>query len=66
MRKLNLLFFAVVGVLMAAMPALAQAPGSGPRRRQQRRTESYRRGSRLCHRRGWRRDWPVAHRRGGL
>lgn len=26
MRKLNLLFFAVVGVLMAAMPVLAQAP----------------------------------------
>jgi F-type H+-transporting ATPase subunit c len=28
MRKLNLLFFAVVGVLMAAMPVLAQAPGA--------------------------------------
>jgi F-type H+-transporting ATPase subunit c len=26
MRKLNLLFFAVVGVLMTAMPVLAQAP----------------------------------------
>ena len=26
MRKLNLLFFAVVGVIMAAMPVLAQAP----------------------------------------
>jgi F-type H+-transporting ATPase subunit c len=26
MRKLRLLFFAIVGVLMAAMPALAQAP----------------------------------------
>jgi F-type H+-transporting ATPase subunit c len=26
MRKLSLLFFAVVGVLMAAMPVLAQAP----------------------------------------
>ncbi len=26
MRKLRLVFFAVVGVLMAAMPALAQAP----------------------------------------
>jgi F-type H+-transporting ATPase subunit c len=26
MRKLNLLFFAAVGVLMAAMPVLAQAP----------------------------------------
>jgi F-type H+-transporting ATPase subunit c len=26
MRKLNLLFFAVVGVMMAAMPVLAQAP----------------------------------------
>jgi F-type H+-transporting ATPase subunit c len=28
MRKLNLLFFAVVGVLMAAMPVLAQAPAA--------------------------------------
>jgi len=28
MRKLNLLFFAVVGVLMSAMPALAQAPAT--------------------------------------
>ena len=26
MRKLNLLFFAVVGLMMAAMPVLAQAP----------------------------------------
>lgn len=26
MRKLNLLFFAVVGIMMAAMPVLAQAP----------------------------------------
>jgi F-type H+-transporting ATPase subunit c len=26
MRKLNLLFFALVGVLMSAMPVLAQAP----------------------------------------
>ncbi len=26
MRKLNMLFFAVVGVLMSAMPVLAQAP----------------------------------------
>jgi F-type H+-transporting ATPase subunit c len=26
MRKLNLLFFAIVGVLMSAMPVLAQAP----------------------------------------
>jgi F-type H+-transporting ATPase subunit c len=26
MRKLNLLFFAAVGVMMAAMPVLAQAP----------------------------------------
>ena len=28
MRKLNLLFFAVVGVMMAAMPVLAQAPAA--------------------------------------
>jgi len=28
MRKLNLLFFALVGVLMAAMPVLAQAPAA--------------------------------------
>ncbi len=28
MRKLNLLFFAVVGVLMTAMTALAQAPAA--------------------------------------
>ena len=28
MRKLNILFFAVVGVLMSAMPVLAQAPGA--------------------------------------
>ena len=28
MRKLNRLFFAVVAVLMAAMPALAQAPAT--------------------------------------
>ena len=28
MRKLNLLFFALVGVLMTAMPALAQAPAA--------------------------------------
>ncbi len=26
MRKLNLLFFAVVGIMMAAMPVLAQTP----------------------------------------
>ncbi len=26
MRKLSILFFAVIGVLMSAMPALAQAP----------------------------------------
>ena len=26
MRKLNILFFAIVGVLMSAMPVLAQAP----------------------------------------
>jgi F-type H+-transporting ATPase subunit c len=30
MRKLNLLFFALVGVLMSAMPALAQAPAAAP------------------------------------
>jgi F-type H+-transporting ATPase subunit c len=30
MRKLNLLFFAVVGVLMTAMPVLAQAPVADP------------------------------------
>jgi F-type H+-transporting ATPase subunit c len=30
MRKLNLLFFAVVGVMMAAMPVLAQAPATEP------------------------------------
>jgi F-type H+-transporting ATPase subunit c len=29
MRKLNLLFFAVVGLMMAAIPVLAQAP-AGP------------------------------------
>jgi len=28
MRKLNMLFFAVVGVLMSAMPVLAQAPAA--------------------------------------
>jgi F-type H+-transporting ATPase subunit c len=28
MRKLNLLFFALVGVLMSAMPALAQVPAA--------------------------------------
>ena len=28
MRKLNLLFFAIVGVLMTAMPVLAQAPAA--------------------------------------
>ena len=28
MRKLNLLLFAIVGVLMAAMPVLAQAPAA--------------------------------------
>jgi F-type H+-transporting ATPase subunit c len=28
MRKLNLLFFALVGVLMSAMPVLAQAPAA--------------------------------------
>jgi F-type H+-transporting ATPase subunit c len=28
MRKLNLLFFALVGVLMSAMPVLAQAPAT--------------------------------------
>ncbi len=28
MRRLNLLFFAVVGIMMAAIPALAQAPGA--------------------------------------
>jgi F-type H+-transporting ATPase subunit c len=28
MRKLNLLFFAVVGVMMAAIPVLAQAPAA--------------------------------------
>jgi F-type H+-transporting ATPase subunit c len=28
MRKLRLLFFAIVGVLMAAMPVLAQAPAA--------------------------------------
>jgi F-type H+-transporting ATPase subunit c len=28
MRKLNLLFFAIVGVLMSAMPVLAQAPAA--------------------------------------
>ncbi len=30
MRKLNILFFAVVGVLMAAMPVLAQADAAHP------------------------------------
>jgi F-type H+-transporting ATPase subunit c len=30
MRKLNLLFFALVGVLMSAMPVLAQAPAAAP------------------------------------
>lgn len=30
MRKLSLLFFAVVGVMMAAMPVLAQAPADHP------------------------------------
>jgi len=30
MRKLNLLFFAVVGVLMAAIPAFAQGGASAP------------------------------------
>jgi F-type H+-transporting ATPase subunit c len=30
MRKLNLLFFAVVGVLMTTMPVLAQAPVADP------------------------------------
>ena len=30
MRRLNLLFFAVVGVLMAAIPALAQTPATVP------------------------------------
>ena len=30
MRKLNLLFFAVVGIMMAAMPVLAQAPAANP------------------------------------
>ena len=29
MRKLSMLFFAVVGVMMAAMPVLAQAPANG-------------------------------------
>jgi F-type H+-transporting ATPase subunit c len=28
MRKLNLLFFALVGIVMAAMPVLAQAPAA--------------------------------------
>ncbi len=28
MRKLNLLFFAVMGMMMAAMPVLAQAPAA--------------------------------------
>src|SRR5882724_8503635 len=28
MRKLNLLFFAVVGIMMAALPVLAQAPAA--------------------------------------
>ncbi len=30
MRKLNILFFAVVGMLMAAMPVLAQADAAQP------------------------------------
>src|SRR6476646_3835634 len=30
MRKLNLLFFAVVGILMAAIPAFAQAGANAP------------------------------------
>jgi F-type H+-transporting ATPase subunit c len=30
MRKLNILFFAVVAVMMAAMPVLAQAPAAAP------------------------------------
>src|SRR5919106_6977990 len=30
MRRLNLLFFAVVGIMMAAMPVLAQVPAAEP------------------------------------
>jgi F-type H+-transporting ATPase subunit c len=30
MRRLNLLFFAVVGIMMAALPVLAQAPVAAP------------------------------------
>lgn len=30
MRKLNLLFFAVVGIMLAALPVLAQAPVDHP------------------------------------
>ena len=65
MRKLSILFFAVVGVMMAAMPVLAQAPAvqavdnnAGP--------EGDRRGRWLCDRGVWWRAWPIAHRRGSL
>ncbi len=30
MRKLNLFFFAIAGVLISAIPVLAQAPGAAP------------------------------------
>ena len=66
MRKLNLLFFAVVGMLMSAMTVFAQARRGARAVDNNAGLESNRCRHWFCDRGVWRRAWSVANRRGGL